>query len=222
MPSLLATGRSDRSDRSVRSHSRRRPSSSSALPLDRRQQFGAWLFLISLFVFFVSTILLYGLFAYRRWDDAQSQVPLPASFLVSTVCLLVISGLVHWATRTIRRDRFVKTSNLLWISTVAAVIFTGVQIDAMADMLLGPGTFGGTGRGVTGMVVVLAILHALHVVGGIFALSIVAIRSRSGLYDHERHFPVDFAAQYWHFLDAVWLTMLVAFYVTTGGFASVF
>lgn len=185
---------------------------------DRRQQMGAWLFLASLIVFFISTILLYGLFAYARRSDPQSMATLPSEFLISTVCLLVISGLVHWATRAIRRDRFVRTSNLLWISAVSAVVFMAIQMWAMIGMLQGPGTFGGSGRGMVGMVVVLAILHALHVLGGVFALAMVAMRSRQGRYDHERHFPVDFAAQYWHFLDVVWVCMLVAFYFTTGGF----
>lgn len=194
------------------------PKSKPKLAEDRRQQLGAWLFLLSLVVFFISTILLYAIFAYSRRDDPQSNVPLPSAFLISTGCLVVISGLVHWATRSVRRDRFERTSNLLWISTASAVIFMGVQLVAMANMLRGPGTFAGSGRGMVGMVVVLAVLHALHVAGGVIALALVAVRARKGLYDHERHFPVDFAAQYWHFLDAVWICMLIAFYFTTGGF----
>ena len=68
------------------------------------------------------------------------------------------------------------------------------------------------------MVYVLALLHALHVAGGVVALGIVSTRSWLGRYDHERHWPVDFTAQYWHFLDAVWIFMLAAFWLTTGGF----
>ena len=76
----------------------------------------------------------------------------------------------------------------------------------------------GTRKGVVGMVVVLAVLHALHVLGGVVALGLVAVRSLKGRYDHERHWPVDFTAQYWHFLDVVWLCMLAVFWLTTGGF----
>lgn len=195
------------------------PKSKPVLVEDRRQQLGAWLFLASLVVFFLSTIFLYGLFAYSRRNDPQSGQPLPFEFLFSTACLLVISGLVHWSTRAVRRDRFELTSNLLWISTASAVVFMVMQMFAMVDMLHGPGTFAGSGRGMVGMVVVLAILHALHVAGGVIALGLVAVRARVGKYDHERHFPVDFAAQYWHFLDLVWICMLVAFYFTTGGFS---
>lgn len=188
------------------------------LPSDQRYRLGGVIFLISLFVFFVSTILLYAIYAYARRDDPQTQVPLPKSFLISTVCLLLISVLVHVATRTIRRERRAATCSLLGLSAIAAILFMGIQYYAMFQMMGGPALRGGTGRGVAGMVAVLALLHALHVAGGVVALGIVSIRSMMGRYDHERHGPVDFAAQYWHFLDAVWLCMLAAFWFTTGGF----
>jgi cytochrome c oxidase subunit 3 len=190
----------------------------SVLPTDQRFRLGGILFLISLFVFFMSSILLYVIYAYWRRDDPQSDVPLPSSFLVSTVCLLMISVMVHAATRTVRREKRKSTSALLLISALAAILFMGIQYTAMTEMLSGPALQGGTGKGVAGMVVVLAILHALHVAGGVIALAIVSILALLGRYDHERHGPVDFAAQYWHFLDAVWLCMLAAFWLTSGGF----
>ena len=68
------------------------------------------------------------------------------------------------------------------------------------------------------MVIVLAVLHGLHVAGGVIALGIVAARAAIGRYDHERYWAVDFSALYWHFLDVIWLCMLTAFWWTTGGF----
>ncbi|MCC9644805.1 cytochrome c oxidase subunit 3 [Rhodopirellula sp. JC740] len=188
------------------------------LPNDRRFQQGGWLFLGTLLVFFLSSLLLYFIYASGRRGDVQSTVPLPNSFLTSTICLLVISGLVHWATRTVRRSKRVWTASLLGISAIAAVAFMAIQYTAMLGMLGGPAMQAGTGKGVAGMVVVLAFLHALHVAGGVIALAIVSVRSMLGRYDHERHWPVDFAAQYWHFLDLVWLCMLASFVATTGGF----
>ena len=188
------------------------------LPTDQRFRLGGTIFLISLLVFFLSTILLYAIYAWSRRGDPQTFVPLPPIFLVSTVCLLLISVLVHLATRTIRREKRTATCTLLVISAIAAILFIGIQYDGMVQLLGGPALGGGTGKGVAGMVVVLALLHALHVAGGVVALAIISVRSIMGRYDHERHGPVDFAAQYWHFLDAVWLCMLAAFWLTTGGF----
>ncbi|MEM8668341.1 MAG: cytochrome c oxidase subunit 3 [Planctomycetota bacterium] len=188
------------------------------LPSDDQRQLGGLLFLLSLLIFFLSSILLYGLYAWWRKDDPQSLAKLPSSFLVSTGCLLVISVLVQAATKTIRRDRHLASFWLLAISGISATVFMGIQYYAMTEMLKGPALGGGTGKGVAGMVAVLAILHALHVAGGVVALGIVSLRCLLGQYDHERHWAVDFAAQYWHFLDVVWLSMLVAFWLTTGGF----
>ena len=189
-----------------------------ALPNDQRFRLGGYLFLVSLLVFFLCSILLYGLYAYGRRDDPQRMAPLPPSFLVSTGCLLFISVLVHAATRFIRREWRNMTSALLGMSAFIAVVFMAIQFVAMIQLLTGPGMKWGTAKGVVGMVVVLAFLHALHVLGGVIFLGVVACRAWEGRYDHERHWPIDFAAQYWHFLDAIWLCMLTSFYFTTGGF----
>ena len=188
------------------------------LPNDRRQHLGGMLFLLSLLVFFVASLLIYGIYAYSRRDDPQTTAALPSSFLLSTFCLLLISVLVHLAARAVRRDRHRTTGVLLATSGLLATLFMGVQYYSMTELLGGAALRGGTGKGVAGMVVVLAVLHALHVAGGVIALGIVSMRSLAGNYDHERHWPVDFAAQYWHFLDVIWLCMLAAFWLTSGGF----
>jgi len=188
------------------------------LPSDRRSQQGGVLFLGALLIFFVTSILLYGLYAYGRRDDPESAEPLPSAFLLSTTCLIVVSAFLQIATRTVRRDKRLWTSALLVSSGILAVVFMGVQLVSMNTMLTGPGLKGGTGSGVVGMVAVLAFLHSLHVAGGIVAVGVVSVRAMLGRYDHERHWPVDFTAQYWHFLDVVWICMLAAFWFTTGGF----
>jgi cytochrome c oxidase subunit 3 len=169
-------------------------SANGVLPSDFRAKQGAWLFLGTLLIFFLSSLLLYALYAFSRRDDPYSNAALPWSFLASTVFLVAISGLVHLATRTVRRDRFAQTTALLATSSVAAIIFLGIQIVAMSEMLQETTLQAGNGRGLVGMVVVLAFLHALHVAGGVIALGVVAVRSALGRYDHERHFAVDFSA----------------------------
>ncbi len=188
------------------------------LPTDARLRQGGWLFLTMLAVFFVSTLLFYVIYVVSRLGEPERLSKLPAGFLISTACLLVISGLVHAATRTVRRSRTIQTGLLLSFSAVAAVGFLAMQADCMWSMVNTAAYIAAPNRGVTGMVVVLAILHALHVLGGVIALGIVSVKSLLGRYDHERHWPVDFAAQYWHFLDVIWLLMLAAFVGTTGGF----
>jgi len=55
--------------------------------------------------------------------------------------------------------------------------------------------------------------HAFHVLTGVLFLVIVYRNSRKGLYDAERHWPVEAAAVYWHFIDVVWVFFYPALYL---------
>jgi cytochrome c oxidase subunit 3 len=56
-------------------------------------------------------------------------------------------------------------------------------------------------------------MHALHVVTGLIFLSIVWRNGSRGLYSAERHWAVEAAAVYWHFVDVVWIFFYPALYL---------
>ena len=56
-------------------------------------------------------------------------------------------------------------------------------------------------------------MHAFHVLTGVVFLSIVYRNGKKGLYSKERHFPVEGAAIYWHFVDVVWVFFYPALYL---------
>lgn len=190
-----------------------------SLPVDRRAQQGGLLFLASLVMFFLSTIFLYLLYAFWRKDEIESTQELPLGFLLSTLSLVVVSVLLHLATLSIRREQRLRTKVYLAISLLSALVFMGIQSLAVEGFLSDTGFIIAPHRGVVGMVLVLAILHALHVLGGVISLAIVLLRAVQERYDHERYWGVSFCTHYWHFLDIVWIIMLVAFWSTSGGFS---
>lgn len=55
--------------------------------------------------------------------------------------------------------------------------------------------------------------HAFHVLTGVAFLFIVWNNGRKGLYTAERHFAVEAAAIYWHFVDVVWIFFYPALYL---------
>jgi len=55
-------------------------------------------------------------------------------------------------------------------------------------------------------------MHAFHVLTGLIFLLIVMNNARKGLYD-EKHYPVEAAAVYWHFVDVVWIFFYPALYL---------
>jgi cytochrome c oxidase subunit 3 len=55
--------------------------------------------------------------------------------------------------------------------------------------------------------------HAFHVLTGVALLAIVFRNARKGLYNAQRHYPVEAAAVYWHFVDVVWMFFYPALYL---------
>jgi cytochrome c oxidase subunit 3 len=55
--------------------------------------------------------------------------------------------------------------------------------------------------------------HAFHVLTGVIFLGIVYRNGRKGLYSIERHWPVEAATVYWHFVDVVWVFFYPALYL---------
>jgi cytochrome c oxidase subunit 3 len=55
--------------------------------------------------------------------------------------------------------------------------------------------------------------HAFHVLTGVIFLVVVYRNGRKGLYNAERHWPVEAAAVYWHFIDVVWVFFYPALYL---------
>jgi cytochrome c oxidase subunit 3 len=55
--------------------------------------------------------------------------------------------------------------------------------------------------------------HAFHVLTGVLFLAIVYRNARKGLYNAERHWPVEAAIVFWHFVDVVWVFFYMALYL---------
>lgn len=54
--------------------------------------------------------------------------------------------------------------------------------------------------------------HMAHVAAGVLALSFTLVWLALGYFDEVRHAAVSNVAIYWHFVDAVWLTIFFTFY----------
>lgn len=186
----------------------------SKIAQDRRSEQGAWLFLGSLSVFFVSCMILYAIYVLLRIAPEAGEIQpfyLPPTFLITTVNLIAISLLLHMSLGAVRRERRVDFARYVILAFVLSLAFFFVQGSALAWMiseLLKPTA---SFRNLYGLTFFLVIVHALHVVGGVAGLTFLLFGLSRGAYDHERHFPVRFCTLYWHFLDIVWILMLASF-----------
>ena len=59
-------------------------------------------------------------------------------------------------------------------------------------------------------------LHAIHVIGGIITLLIMFIKAFVGKTKLYSSVPVEVAAVYWHFVDLLWIYLLLFFLIIGG------
>ena len=176
-----------------------------------------YLFLASLTVFFIASLVTYCIIrtqAFQPINRSYEALQLPMTFWNSTGLLVLISVFLQRACWLVNRERQKEFRRWLVWAWFSAVVFMIIQAFGMHDLLTHHFTKTDGTTKVYGMSFTLALIHALHVLGGMIFLAYVMWQATRNKYDHERHFAVDHCAAYWHFLDVVWFTMLVMFVIT--------
>ena len=181
---------------------------------DRRGMQGAWLLVGSLSVFFISCIVLFAIYVVLRLrPEAGELAPfqLPPGFVLTTLTMLAVSVLLNMAVQAARRERHSDLKRYIVLSFVLSIFFflvQGFSLQLLVGRMLGPGE---PMQNLYGFTFFLVVLHALHVLGGVVGMTFLLFGVARGAYDHERNFPIRFCALYWHFLDVVWILMLLSF-----------
>jgi cytochrome c oxidase subunit 3 len=165
---------------------------------------GLWLFLIS------DSFLFFGLYVTRMvlWGMERPELNQLLGLIVTSI-LLVSSFFMNRAETGFKFGDMKTFNRGIRITIVLGVIFLiGVVGVEWQIAPFGPadGAFGAVFYMMTGM-------HALHVVSGVIFLLIVNRNVRRGVVTKERHFPVEAAAVYWHFVDLVWIFFYPALYL---------
>ena len=188
------------------------------MPQELRLRQGAWLFLAMLGVFFFSCMLLFLVYVVTRSKSTDAAVPpleLPLSFIGTTFLLVGISAALHKAVQSARNEQQLALRQLIGLAFVLSLLFLIVQSFGMTWLALVHFKIDKPSETLYGLTFFLALVHALHVVGGLVSIVWVMIKAWMMKYDHENYWGVVYCAWYWHFLDIVWLFMLLSFWVAT-------
>ena len=167
---------------------------------------GLWLFLISdSFVFGGLMVMRMNLLGLTRPNLNQ------VLGLAVTVVLLISSFFMNRGETMMKNgDRKGFLNNtlitfLLGLGFLIGVVFVEWRLAAHEGLTASSGAAGAAFYMMTGM-------HAFHVFTGLILLAVVWFNGRKGLYD-EKHYPVEAAAVYWHFVDVVWIFFYPALYL---------
>jgi cytochrome c oxidase subunit III len=129
-----------------------------------------------------------------------------------TICLLSSSLTIHFAAKSLERDR-VGSFLVLWLLTlILGGLFlygTGKEWHRLIyeyGLTISTNLFGTTYYSLVG-------LHAFHVTVGLVMLLMVAIFALAGRVGVEQSRRVEVLSMYWHFVDAVWVVVFTVVYV---------
>jgi cytochrome c oxidase subunit 3 len=173
-----------------------------------------WLFIISDAVTFAAFLFAYG---YIR--NASTDWPTPFegpsiwNALLMTFILVSSSLTILFAVKAAQDDDRRVAFNWTLVTAGGGALFALLHLHEWFE-LIGKGVrmfqnpwgapmFGATFFAITG-------LHMLHVVGGVIALTVVALTYRSGRYSAKH---IEIWSLYWHFVDIVWMFVVPLLYL---------
>lgn len=183
----------------------------SALPLTEYRRhlatnrLGLWLFLIS------DSFVFGGLYIARFYLMGTAQRPEVSQILglVVTSMLLVSSFFMNRAeTAMAHGDRKTFLNSTLITLILGTLFLIGVVGVEWQIAPYGPDT-----NAIWSVFYTMTGFHAFHVLTGVLFLFVIYRNGRKGLYSAERHWAVEAAAVYWHFIDVVWIFFYPALYL---------
>ncbi|MGA2721934.1 MAG: heme-copper oxidase subunit III [Bryobacteraceae bacterium] len=171
---------------------------------------------IGLFVLLAACIMVFGAFTgafvFRRGlSDDWASMPKPPILFVNTAVLLASSFALEMARRALKAGIRAKFNS--WWSAGAGLGVLFLLGQALAwRQLKDLGIYVATSPS-SSFFYVLTASHAFHLVGGVAALIYVAVESLRWSQGPPRRTFIDISAIFWHFLDGLWVYLMVLFYV---------
>ena len=165
---------------------------------------GLWLFLIS------DSFLFGGLMVTRvaLWGDTRPELNQYLGLIVTFILLVSSFFMYRGESAMAVGDRKAFVRNTLVTLSLGIIFLVGVvgvewqiaPFNASSDI------YGAVFYMMTGM-------HAFHVLTGVIFLLVILNNGRRGIYSQEKHWAVEAAAVYWHFVDVVWIFFYPALYL---------
>lgn len=146
------------------------------------------------------------------WSTAGLPDLVNSLVLANTALLVASSFTLHWAHVAIRNENRRNFLLGMALTLLLGVVFIGGQVLEYYEFIvekgftLTSGLFASAFFGLTG-------LHGLHVTLGAVIIGIVFVRGLRGQYSAERHVSVTTASMYWHFVDIIWVFLVVVLYL---------
>ncbi len=141
------------------------------------------------------------------------QIEMPKVFWVSTAVMLGSSLAIQMALRAFRQRDMKNYRVLLGITFFLGITFVVLQWLGFTNLWEQQKVTFKQAAGAGQFLYVIFGLHAIHVIGGVVALIVLFLKAFFGSVKTYSPVSLEVASTYWHFVDILWLYLLVFFVV---------
>jgi cytochrome c oxidase subunit 3 len=142
------------------------------------------------------------------WKD----IGMPRIFWYSTAAILLSSLTMQMALRAFKQREMRQYRVLTGVTLALGIAFVALQWFGFEELWKQNIRFSGS-AGAGQFLYVIFGLHALHVMGGVIALVTLFLKAFLGKVRSYSAVQVEVMATYWHFVDILWIYLLVFFIV---------
>jgi cytochrome c oxidase subunit III len=147
----------------------------------------------------------------RGLSDDWVTMPLPRILWANTAVLLASSLVLELARRALKSGRRSAFNRFWTAGTVLGLVFLAGQYVAW-QQLYQAGIYIATNPS-SSFFFLLTCVHAVHLIGGMLALGYVNIQALRLRLGPGKRTAVDVCAVFWHFLDGMWVYLLLLFLI---------
>ena len=167
-------------------------------------KFTLWVGLASIVMMFAGFTSAYII---KRNQGNWVSFDLPSVFWYSTAVIIISSITLLLAKAAFKNRDMLQYKNLVVATLVLGVLFIALQIIGFKQLWANGMTLKANVS--FSFLYVIVGLHALHVLGGIIALLVMFAKAFSRRVRNYDIVPVDVISTYWHFVDFLWIYLLV-------------
>ena len=171
-------------------------------------KFTLWVAIGSIVMMFAG---LTSAFVVKSNQTSWVPVEMPKVFWISTAAIMLSSITLQLALRSFKQREMQQYRMFIGITLLLGAAFIALQWMGFQQLWNQQITFNGGGAGQ--FLYVIFGLHALHVAAGVITLAVMFIKAFAGRIKLYSAVPVEVAAIYWHFVDLLWLYILIFFLV---------
>ena len=128
--------------------------------------------------------------------------------------LLVASGFMYMRGEHLLAKEKPRSQTLFWMiaSLVFGFIFLGIQVKEWYELIYHHGFTVQSGPMGTAFFMLTG-FHGLHVIIGAIFITVITCRIYLGHFTPHKHFAMTAAGWYWHFVDIVWIGLVLCVYL---------